>query len=122
MGIPITMCYNLFAGMLRALGDSRTPLIAMIIASLVNIVLDLLFVAKFHMGVRGAALATVTGQLFSAIYCFIAVMRVQALRLTKADWKFDAQTLGALSRLGFPIAGQNLIVSVGGARDIINAL
>ena len=122
MGIPITMCYNLFAGMLRALGDSRTPLIAMIIASLMNIALDLLFVAKFHMGVRGAALATVTGQLFSAAYCFIAVMRVQALRLTKDDWKFDAQTLGALSRLGFPIAGQNLIVAVGGVilQGIVN--
>jgi len=61
LGIPVTMCYNLFAGMLRALGDSRTPLIAMVIAALTNIVLDLLFVAKFEMGVQGAALATVTG-------------------------------------------------------------
>lgn len=123
MGIPVTMCYNLFAGMLRALGDSRTPLIAMVIASIVNICLDLLFVAVFRMGVRGAALATVTGQLCSAVFCLIAVLRVQALRLSREDWRLDSHTLRSLARLGFPIAGQNMIVSVGGVimQGIVNS-
>lgn len=122
MGIPVTMCYNLFAGMLRALGDSRTPLVAMIIAALTNILLDLLFVAKFDMGVRGAALATVTGQLFSAVFCFVAVMRVRAFHLTKNDWKIDTATLKHLTRLSLPIAGQNMIVSIGGVimQGIVN--
>jgi len=122
LGIPVTMCYNLFAGMLRALGDSRTPLIAMVIAALTNIVLDLLFVAKFEMGVQGAALATVTGQFFSAIFCFAAVLRVSAFRLTRDDWKPDTHTLARLVKLGLPIAGQNAIVSVGGVimQGIIN--
>ncbi|MBQ4088620.1 MAG: MATE family efflux transporter [Clostridia bacterium] len=123
MGIPVTMCYNLFAGMLRALGDSRTPLIAMIIASITNIVLDLLFVAGFDMGVRGAALATVTGQLFSAVFCLIAVLRVPAFRLTREDWRIDPSTLRMLARLGLPIAGQNMIVSIGGVimQGIVNS-
>lgn len=114
MGIPVTMCYNLFGGMLRALGDSRTPLIAMVIAALSNVALDFLFVAKFSMGVEGAALATVLGQLFSAVFCFAAVLRVKALRLTKDDWKIDAKTLCLLAKLGVPVAGQNTIVSIGG--------
>ena len=122
MGIPVTMCYNLFSGMLRALGNSRTPLWAMIIASGVNVVLDVLFVAGFHWGVRGAAAATVLGQLCSALFCLAAVLRVPELHLKREDWRFDAATLRALSRLGFPIAGQNTIVSVGGVvmQGIVN--
>lgn len=122
LGIPITMSYNLFAGMLRALGDSRTPLIAMIISSLVNVALDLLFVAVFRWNVQGAAAATVIGQFCSAIFCLIAVLRAPQLRLSREDWKIDGATVSYLSRLGFPIAGQNLIVSVGGVimQSIIN--
>ena len=61
-GIPIVAAYNIFASVLRALGNSRTPLIAMIIAALINVILDLTFVAVLHWGVAGAALATVTAQ------------------------------------------------------------
>ena len=64
-GIPIVAAYNIFASVLRALGNSRTPLIAMLIASVINVVLDLVFVAGLHWGVAGAALATVTAQAFS---------------------------------------------------------
>ena len=122
MGIPVTMCYNLFSGMLRALGNSRTPLYAMIIASGVNVALDLLFVARFHWGVRGAAAATVLGQLCSAVFCLLAVLRVPQLRLSRADWQRDPATLRQLTRLGLPIAGQNTIVSVGGVimQGIVN--
>ena len=67
-GIPIVAAYNIFASVLRALGNSRTPLIAMIIAALINVILDLTFVAVLHWGVAGAALATVTAQAFSALF------------------------------------------------------
>lgn len=122
LGVPISMSYNLFAGMLRALGDSRTPLVAMIIASIVNIVLDILFVAFLGMGVEGAALATVTGQLFSAMFCFMAVRRVPYFILNRQDWRLDGDTLKQLSRLAFPIAGQNTFVGIGGVimQGIIN--
>ena len=74
-GIPIVAAYNIFASVLRALGNSRTPLIAMIIAALINVILDLTFVAVLHWGVAGAALATVTAQAFSALYCFMIVRK-----------------------------------------------
>ena len=74
-GIPIVAAYNIFASVLRALGNSRTPLIAMLIASVINVVLDLVFVAGLHWGVAGAALATVTAQAFSALYCFVVVKK-----------------------------------------------
>ena len=122
LGIPITMCYNLFAGMLRALGDSRTPLFAMIIASGVNIALDLLFVAGFGWGVQGAAAATVLGQLCSAVFCLAAVRRLPQYALKREDFAPDGAVLRELARLGFPIAGQNSIVSVGGVimQGIVN--
>ncbi|MEE0887305.1 MAG: MATE family efflux transporter, partial [Treponema sp.] len=68
-GIPVVAAYNIFAGVLRSLGNSHTPLIAMVIAAAINIILDLIFVGRFQMGVAGAALATVIAQAFSALYC-----------------------------------------------------
>ena len=78
-GIPVVAAYNIFASVLRALGNSRTPLIAMIIAALINVILDLTFVAVLHWGVAGAALATVTAQAFSAVLCFIVMFRKSIL-------------------------------------------
>ena len=66
-GIPVVAAYNIFASVLRALGNSRTPLIAMIIAALINVILDLTFVAVLHWGVAGAALATVIGQFMGCL-------------------------------------------------------
>lgn len=122
MGVPVSMTYNLLAGMLRSLGDSRTPLMAMIIASLVNIVLDVVFVAYMNMSVEGAALATVIGQCFSAAFCFMSVRKVPYFHLSKKDWTIDGATLKKLARLAFPIAGQNTFVAVGGVimQSIIN--
>ena len=68
-GVPIVMAYNLFACILRALGDGKTPLHAMIVASFVNIALDLLFVLVFHWGIAGAAVATLIAQLVSSLFC-----------------------------------------------------
>lgn len=74
-GLPATLCYNASAALLRAVGNSKTPLIFLVIASLINIVLDLFFVAVLGLGVQGAALATVLSQLFSGILCVIHIVR-----------------------------------------------
>ena len=113
-GIPVVAAYNIFAGVLRSLGNSRTPLIAMVIAATINIILDLIFVGWFHIGVAGAALATVISQAFSALYCFFAVRKIDIVHITKEDF----QTVPGLNRklltLGTPILFQDVIISVGG--------
>ena len=113
-GIPVIMAYNLLASILRALGDSKTPLYAMIVAALINVVLDLLFVMGFHWGIAGAAAATVIAQFFSSVYCFRNVRRITIIRLEKGDIKPTRELTGILMKLASPIALQNAIISVGG--------
>lgn len=113
-GIPVIMAYNLLASILRALGDSKTPLYAMIVAALINVVLDLVFVMGFHWGIAGAAAATVIAQVFSSVYCFRNVRRITIIRLEKGDLKPTRELTGILMKLASPIALQNAIISVGG--------
>ena len=113
-GIPIVMAYNLLACILRSLGDSKTPLNAMIVASFINIGLDLLFVLVFHWGIAGAAAATIIAQGFSAVYCGIRVSKIEILRLTRSHFKLDLRLSGRLFSLGSPMALQNGIIAVGG--------
>ena len=114
LGIPIIMAYNLLSALLRALGDGKTPLIAMVIAAAINIVLDLLFVMVFHWGIAGAGIATLMAQCFSGLYCFLSIRRVARLRPERADWRPDGPLCARLLKLGLPIAAQNGIISVGG--------
>ena len=113
-GIPIVMAYNFGASVLRALGDSRTPLVAMIIASLCNIVLDLLFVIVFRWGVAGAAAATLIGQALSAFICYLSLRRIEAVRIQGSGCCFEKGIAADLLKLAMPFAFQNLIISVGG--------
>ncbi len=113
-GIPVVMIYNLLASILRALGDSKTPLYAMILASLVNVALDLLFVMAFHWGVAGAAAATVIAQVFSGIYCFCNIRKIAIIELKREDFTLKGKLTGSLLKLSSPIALQNAIISVGG--------
>ena len=113
-GLAINMCYNLFAAILRALGNSRTPLVAMVIASCVNVVLDIVFVAFFGWGVAGAAGATVVGQACAAIFCFLSLAKIDFIRPKKKDWQIHMPTIRRLLTLGMPIAAQNVVVSIGG--------
>ena len=113
-GIPIVAAYNLLAGALRALGDSKSPLVAMLISSLVNVALDLLFVVVFHWGIAGAAAATLIAQLLSMLYCLRVVCRASQLRLQRADWALDRTLCRQLLRLGMPISLQNIVISCGG--------
>lgn len=121
-GLPVVTAYNLSACMLRSLGDSRTPLYAMVVASLTNIVLDLLFVVGFHWGVEGAAAATIIGQLVSVLYCTRKILKIEILHMKKEDWKMDGRLMGKLLVLGMPMAFQNSIIAVGGmiVQKVIN--
>lgn len=113
-GIVVIMAYNVLSSVLRALGDSKSPLYAMIIASIVNVILDLLFVRVFDWGIAGAAVATVIAQCVSALYCFFVIRRIDLLRLQRTDWQVDKPTARRLVRLGAPMAFQNAIIAVGG--------
>ncbi|WP_297567470.1 MATE family efflux transporter [uncultured Faecalibaculum sp.] len=112
-GIPVSLAYNFLAGILRAVGDSRNPLTAMIIAFIVNTILDVLFVISFHMGVADAALATVTAQGISALYCLWCFLRLKQIRLQKQDWTWNGLILKQSFLLSLPVAIMNSITAVG---------
>ncbi len=114
LGIPIVMAYNLFACILRSLGDGRTPLYAMVVASLTNIALDLLFVMGFQWGIAGAAAATLIAQLVSGIYCLYHISKIELMKFTRMDFCPEGRLSGKLLGLGFPMAFQNCIIAVGG--------
>lgn len=115
LGVPIVMAYNLLASVLRALGDGKTPLHAMIVAAVTNIILDLLFVLAFGWGIAGAAIATLIAQLISSLYCIYYIRRIELLGLTGQDFRLqDRRFSFRLLMLGFPMAFQNAIISVGG--------
>ena len=111
---PIVMAYNLLACILRSLGDSKTPLYAMIIASITNIVLDVLFVFGFKWGIGGAAAATLIAQVISSVYCYYHLKKIEMVKLAKTDWQLNGALMGRLLYLGFPMAFQNAIIAVGG--------
>lgn len=113
-GLPLVMGFNLFSGFLRSVGNSVTPLFAMVTAALTNIGLDFLYVLGFGWGVEGAAIATITGQGLSCIICLIAVLRTPVLHIRRSDLRFDGSMCARLMRLGIPISFQNLIISIGG--------
>ena len=113
-GIPATAAYNMFGSALRAMGNSKTPLTAMIIASVLNVSLDILFVAGFGWGVAGAAIATVIAQSFSAVYCFLILRRIDIVHLTRADFMPASGMNARLMKLGIPVVFQNIIIGVGG--------
>ena len=122
-GLPIVMCVNIFSGFLHALGNSRIPLIALVCATSVNIILDWWFVGSLGMGTNGGAWATVIAQAVSAVICFTAVRKIPELKPEKADFRPDGKVIRKLVRLGFPIAFQNLIISLGGLvlQGVVNA-
>ena len=113
-GIPVVMAYNLFAGVLRSLGDGKTPLYAMVFASILNVALDILFVPVLHMGVFGAAVATVIAQLCSGLFCFFKIIRIEILKFQREDCALSGELQLRLLNLGMPMAFQNAVISVGG--------
>lgn len=115
LGIPASMLYNILAGLMRSLGDSKTPLLFLIFSSCLNVGLDLLFIVAFDMGVTGASVATVLAQLISGLLClFVIVKKFPILHLHKEDLGFDKTYAGRLLYIGVPMGLQFSITAIGG--------
>ncbi|MEG0863413.1 MAG: MATE family efflux transporter [Clostridia bacterium] len=112
--IPIALLYNLFAAVLRSVGNSRTPLIAMICSSILNIVLDLLFVFSFSWGVFGVALATDIAQALSCFVCYLGIRKSGLVSFRRVDFAMDRTVDGQLLKLGLPTAFMSSITAIGG--------
>lgn len=114
LGIVTTIGYNMFASILRAMGNSRTPLYFLIFSSFLNIVLDILFVAVFRMGITGAAIATVISQAVSATLCGFYVLRNYAEYLPqKEDFRIPGKMLKNLFSTGISMALMSCLVDCG---------
>ena len=113
-GIVAQALYNYLASVLRALGDSKRPLYFLVIAALLNIVLDLVFIIVFRMGAAGAAYATVIAQGISGILCLLYIAKkVPALYLHREDWEIDKNLAGWQLKIGLPMAFQYSITAIG---------
>ena len=113
-GIPCTILYNMTAAILRALGDSKSPIIFLAISSAINIGLDLLLIIVFRMGVDGAALATVVSQGVSGVISIIYIKKkFDILAMEKGDWKLERHLAGNLTGVGIPMGLQYSITGIG---------
>ena len=114
IGIPATYLYNMLSGIIRSMGDSRTPLFFLILSSFLNIGLDLLCIINFQMGVAGAAVATVVSQLISGILCLLYMMKkFEILHITKEEWKMNPSHMKVLCGMGIPMGLQYSITAIG---------
>ena len=115
IGLPAYVLYNYCAGVLRSLGDSRTPVIWLIAASLVNIVLDVVFILSLGLDVFGAALATVLSQALAGAGCLLRLLRgyPEILRMEKEDWYWSKERMGELCLMGLPMGLQYSITAIG---------
>lgn len=113
-GIPFLMMYNLLSGYLRALGDSKTPLFFLVFSSLLNVVLDLVFILVFHMGVSGASLASVISQGVSGVLCILWIWKkVPLLHISRSEWKINLGRMNTLCACGVPMGLQYAITAFG---------
>ena len=122
IGIPVITAYNLLAAILRALGDGQTPLRAMMVASVINVVLDLLFVPVLGLGIAGAACATLIAQLCSCIYCFYYIRKIDLLFLQREHLRLRPRLVGSMLAISAPMALQNLLIAGGGmiVQSVVN--
>lgn len=108
----IVAIYNGISSVLRALGDAKTPLVFLIVASFINIVLDFVFVLAFDLGVAGVALATVVAQIISAIGSIVVAIRINPyLKLEKRHFKVEKTIISECFRIGLPVAGQFALIA-----------
>ncbi|OOM10432.1 MATE family efflux transporter [Clostridium saccharobutylicum] len=114
LGIIASMFFNFFSNIIRALGDSRTPLVYLVVACILNIILEFGFILIFKMGVRGAALATVIAQGVSALLCIWYIKRnLPVLKLTKSDLKISKDVFIEHVRMALPMGFQASIIAIG---------
>lgn len=112
MGSLAFVLYNAFTGILQALGDSKHPLYYLIISSVINVVLDVVFITVFDMGVGGAALATIISQIVSAVLCFVHLIKLPAYPLKVQQIRFDLPMLKLVIQNGLPAGIQNSIIAL----------
>ena len=113
-GILITFAYNMLAGMLRALGDSKTPLLFLVIASILNIVLDIVFILYCNTGVAGAAYATLIAQAVSALLCVRHIAKkYEILKISRQDIHCSVSSAKKLLNVGIPMGLQFSITAIG---------
>lgn len=113
-GIPCTFLYNMVAAIIRSLGDSKTPVVFLAIASGINIVLDIVFIVLFHMNVEGPAIATVVSQGSSGLACLWYMSRkFSVLKIRKEEWKLRRHHIGRLCYIGIPMGVQYSITAIG---------
>lgn len=113
-GVSTVILYNICMSIMRSLGDSARPLLYLIISSVTNVVLDILFVAAFDWGVAGAAIATVISQGLSCVLCIVRLLRINDdTRLDFRKLKFDGQMMGEVIKQGLPTGIQNAVISIG---------
>lgn len=114
LGIPVTYLYNLLAGIIRALGDSKTPVYFLILSSVINIVLDIVSIGVLHMGVAGPAWATVISQGASGLLClFYMIKKFEILHIQKDEWTYDGSYVKTLCGMGVPMGLQYSITAIG---------
>ena len=114
IGIPVVFLYNVTAAIIRSLGDSRTPVIFLVMAAVLNIFLDLLLIIVIPMGVAGAAVATVLSQAIAGVCCLIYMCRkYPILHLSKEEWKWNGECVARLCNMGIPMGLQYSITAIG---------
>ncbi len=114
LGIPATFLYNLLSGVIRALGDSKTPIYFLLLSSVINVVLDIVSITVFGMGVEGPAIATVISQAISGILCLVYIIKkFKILHIKKDEWKIDKSFVLPLISAGLPMGLQYSITAIG---------
>ena len=114
LGAPAVMFFNYCSSVLRAVGDSKTPLKAMILASIVNVILDLIAVFLLGWGIAGAGAATAVSQCLSGIFCAAKITKTPALHFGRKELRKHTAILKNLTAIGTPAAAKNVIISIGG--------
>lgn len=112
-GLAATIAYNLCSGILRSLGDSKTPFIAIMISSAVNIALDCILILILHTGIEGAAIATILSQVISAFICLCRIRQMPVIQIKAEDFKNDIAMYLLLLKNGIPMACMNSVTAVG---------
>lgn len=114
LGIPATCLYNMLSGIIRSMGDSTTPLCFLLISSVMNVALDLFTIVVLHMGVAGAAWATIISQGVSGFLCLLYMRKkFTVLRMRDGEWKPDRRAMKTLCGMGIPMGLQYSITAIG---------
>ena len=121
-GTVVVTAYNLASSILRAFGDGKSPLIAMVIAGALNVGLDLLFVLSFGWGIYGAAAASVLSQLVSFLYCLWQIQKIDCIHLDRQAFRIDWKECKELLAFSVPLALQSITIAIGGIflQSVIN--